>query len=199
MSIHSNIVLWLLLLAVLPDHTSYETKWIVLKNCSVTVNGSTNINKFTCTVPGYESDDTLTCFRNTDGATIKMKGRLDIPVDGFDCANAMMTKDLRKTIQSKTFPYLRIQFIALERYPALKAAEENITGMVGIELAGVKKQMEINYTISMDEKAVVSLRGTQSIRFSDFNLAAPRKLGGMIKTDDRLDVMFTIHCRIIKQ
>ena len=198
MSIQKNIAVWLLFLAVIPDHTIYATKWIVLKDCTVTVNGSTNINRFACSVPGYQSDDTLTCFRNNDGTVIKMKGGLDIPVDGFDCANPMMTKDLRKTIQSKMFPYLRIQFISLKKYPLLKTAQENIAGIVSIELAGVKKQMEVNYTISMDEKGIVYLRGTQSIHFSDFNLVAPRKLGGMIKTNDRLEVVFTIHCRIIK-
>lgn len=187
----------MLLVTVVPDYATYATKWIVLKDCTVLVNGSTNINKFTCSVPDYGSNDTLTCFRNDNGKVVLMKGALDIPVDGFDCGNAMMTKDLRKAIHSKIFPYLRIKFISLQRYPALKVMQEEITGIVDIELAGITKQLQVNYTISMDEKGIVCLRGSQNILFSYFGLVAPRKLGGMIKTNDRLDVVFTIHCRII--
>ncbi|MEP7277326.1 MAG: YceI family protein [Bacteroidota bacterium] len=197
MSFQKNIAAGLLLVLMIPHYTTAPTKWLILKACTVTVNGSTNINKFTCIIPDYGNHDTLTCFRSNRSTAVSMTGQLIVPVAGFNCASTIMTRDLRKTLQSIAFPSLFIQFVSLQRYPALKLQEEHIAGRVIIELAGVKKQLEVNYTISMDEMGVVSLKGTQSILFTDFNLIAPRKLGGMIRTNNQLDVVFVIHCKII--
>ncbi|MEP6750483.1 MAG: YceI family protein [Bacteroidota bacterium] len=174
-------------------------KWLILKECMVRVNGTTNINKFACTVAGYSNSDTVTCSTGkTSSGSIDMSGDVALHVFNFDCVNTMMTKDLRKTLKEKEYPLFFIHFISMERYPRLKPSAECITGLVSIELAGVKKLFTINYTISMDEKGIIGLSGMQTIHFSDFNLMAPRKLGGMIKTSDKLEVEFLVHCRIIK-
>ncbi len=169
---------------------------MILKDCTVRVNGSTNINKFSCVVPDYLRSDTLTCYKGNDLPVI-LSGRLALPVISFDCSNSMMTNDLRKTLKAKEFPSLNIYFISLEKYPELNNTQESITGVVNIELAGVSKKIEINYQISMDEHKIIHLVGTQTIRFSDFALVPPRKLGGMIRADDRLDVIFKINFKRI--
>ncbi|MFT4153345.1 YceI family protein [Parafilimonas sp.] len=168
-----------------------KTKWIVLNNASVRVNGSTNVNKFSCLVNGYFSLDTITCYKN--GNVTALHGKLAIPVTSFDCMNAMMTSELRKTLKAKEFATLNINFISLNKYPALKPEQESINGIVTIELAGVTRKFEVNYKISMDAGRVIHMTGVQSIHFSDFKLTPPRKLGGMIKADDKLEVMFQIN------
>ncbi len=172
-----------------------KKKWLILKECSVKVNGTTNVNKFTCRVPDYPGRDTITCLVSSN--KVAMSGQVTMPVISFDCANAMMTGDLRKTLHAKEFPSFFIYFISLEKYPALGPAPEPVAGVVTIELAGVKKQLDIRYKISMDGHSIIRLEGAQTIHFSDFGLAAPRKLGGMIRASDQLDVEFTITCRLI--
>ncbi len=172
-------------------------KWIILKDCTVRVNGSTNINKFSCSIPEYQRSDTLTCYRPGNEVPVVLSGRLALPVISFDCNNSMMTNDLRKTLKAKEFPSLNIYFISLEKYPELNHAQEPITGLVNIELAGISKKIEVNYRFSMDEQKIIHLVGTQTIRFSDFLLVPPRKLGGMIRADDRLDVIFRINFKRI--
>jgi len=171
-------------------------KWVILKDCSVTVNGSTNINKFSCHIPEYLRTDTLICNTNGLNDAVALSGKLTLPVISFDCANKLITNDLRKTLKAKEFPALHIYFLTLEKYPDVKG-HETISGTVNIELAGVAKKITVNYTFSINEQKVISLAGTQSIRFSDFMLVPPRKLGGMIRTDDRLDISFVIHMKRI--
>jgi hypothetical protein len=174
-------------------------KWVILKDCTVKVNGSTNVNKFSCSISGYPNADTLLCYAvSNEALPVMMQGQLTLPVAGFDCLNSMMTNDLRKTLKAKEFPALRIHFISLEKYPALTAAQEVITGVVGVELAGIVKRIEVRYTISTDTQGIVHLIGNQSIHFSDFGLIPPRKLGGMIRANDRLDVEFRINFQVIK-
>ena len=126
-----------------------------------------------------------------------MNGYMALPVFNFDCINKVMTKDLRKTLKEKEHPTFFIHFISMDRYPLLQSTEECVNGEVTIELAGLKKQMAVIYRISMNNQGTLEIKGEQSIYFSDFNMAAPRKMGGIIRANNKLNVEFTIHCRVI--
>jgi hypothetical protein len=185
-------ILWISLLLFSPPEKS---KWVINENSSLSVNGTTNINKFSCDIPTYDQTDTLIMSRaNKD---IALTGNIGLKVESFDCHNSMMTKDLRKTLKEKDFPRLFIHFLSLSEFPQLSAEPKPITGWVNIELAGISKRFEINYKVSMDDQKIIHLLGTRDINFSDFNLIPPRKLGGMIKTNDQLSVAFHLKMKSI--
>jgi hypothetical protein len=194
--------LYILLIAIaglsfLPADNS-KVKWLVLKGGTLNVAGSTNINTFSCIIPDYSIPDTLICYKNKGkDQSIAMTGLVSLPIFSFDCHNNMMTADLRKTLKAKDFPKLIIHFVSLRKFPELKTTPENITGMVYIELAGIAKKFEVNYTISMDEQKVIHLVGKRSVNFSDFHITPPRKLGGIIQTKDKLDVEFHLSLKNI--
>lgn len=179
----------LLLLSLIPPP---GVKWVVLKGATLRVNGTTNVNKFSCLVKDYANPDTLVFYQNNS-----MSGAVSLPVLSFDCMSAPMTDGLRKALNAKTFPRLVITFLSISKYPALQSTEELISGVVNIELAGKMKKISVSYRIFMDPQQVIHLIGKQTIRFSEFGLTAPRKLGGMIKTDDQLDVEFNISFKAI--
>ncbi len=176
----------------------YKAKWLVTKEGAVRVEGSTNVNRFSCSVSGYANADTITCYKkNSTDMAVALEGRLSIPVASFDCLNKMMTKDLRKTLKETDFPMLVIHFISMDKYPELKLGQEQVNGIVDIELAGTKKRIAVNFNISVNNQQVVHLSGTQHIHFSDFNLVPPKKLGGIIKANDKLEVTFNINFKVM--
>jgi hypothetical protein len=180
----------LLLLTLVPP--SPDVKWVVLKGGMLRVNGTTNVNKFSCVVKDYANPDTLVFYQNKT-----MSGSVSLPVLSFDCMSGPMTDGLRKALNAKEFPRLNISFLSLSKYPSLQSTEEMISGVVNIELAGNTRKVAVNYRIFMDNQHVIHLIGKQTIRFSEFGLTPPRKLGGMIKTDDQLDVEFYINFKAI--
>lgn len=120
-----------------------------------------------------------------------------LDVQSFDCHNPMMTKDLRKTLKQKEFPKIRISFINLSKYPGASGESEQIKGAVYITLAGIKKRFDINYRVVLTGTTVLTLIGSQTINFSDFNITPPRKLGGMIKTNDMLSAEFVLKVNVL--
>lgn len=176
---------------------SNKVKWVVLNGGTLRVNGSTNINTFSCIVANNAPSDTLTLSLNKDGSEL-MTGNINLDLFGFDCHNPMMTLDLRKTLKAKDYPVMKINFLSLEKNPCLKTTQEAIKGWVNIELAGVIKKYEVDYKLSMDNMHVIHLIGDRSVNFSDFNLTPPRKLGGMIKANNNLDVEFSLNIREVK-
>lgn len=175
----------------------YAIKWVTTKGCSLKVDGRTNVNTFSCVIADYSTPDTLTLQKLTSTDPISLTGCLKLDVVNFDCKNAIMTKDLRKTLKQKSFPKLIIRFINLNKYPDFKNRDDVIKGLVNIELAGVTKRLVIDYLFKQDQNTSFSLVGTRKIRFSDFNIVPPRKLGGMIKTEDDLKVEFNLNVKII--
>ncbi|WP_090106681.1 YceI family protein [Chitinophaga sp. CF118] len=173
-------------------------KWVVLKGSTLRVDGSTNLNKFSCLLKDYESPDTLLFYQNNDkNLPVFMSGSVRLPVLSFDCMSGAMTEGLRKALNAKEFPRLKITFLSLKKYPALKTTEEVISGIVYIEMAGTSKKVEVNYRICMDNQQVIHLVGKQTIAFTDFGLAPPRKLGGIIRADDQLDIEFNLNFKTI--
>jgi hypothetical protein len=179
-----------------PEKENAPIKWTISQNSSLSVNGSTNVNKFSCVIPAYDRIDTLTVGSKKDHG-VTLSGNIGLNISSFDCHNSGMTKQLRKTLNEKQFPLLHIRFLSLNKLPELTAQPEGITGMVIIEIAGVSKHFEIKYQIDRDNQKTIHLVGSRVIDFSDFNLVPPRKLGGMIKTKDELSVEFHMNMKAI--
>jgi hypothetical protein len=199
---YRNILLIILLILSvtcfsMKNNRAETIRWVVSQNSSLSVSGSTNINKFTCVIPSYDQVDTLTAnANNRDGVAI-LSGMIGLSINSFDCHNSGMTKQLQKTLKDKEFPILFVRFLSLSKLPELAIKPEVITGMVNIKLAGVNKRFEINYQISQDAQKVIHLIGSRELNFSDFDLIPPTKLGGMIKTKDQLTVEFHLKMKTI--
>src|SRR5262245_60850126 len=137
--------MFIICLLALLMHGTPDVKWVIVDGCKLQISGRTNVNKFGCSVTDYDSVDTLTV-----GGDLSMTGHLQLDIGRFSCANELMTKDLRKTLEAKDYPQLSIRFVSLSKLPCWKWKQETISGTVVIELAGVVKQFHILYTFSKD-------------------------------------------------
>lgn len=179
------------------QETAETKKWLIEENSSLCVNGSTNVNKFSCEIPAYDQTDTLFLSKGESDKEITLSGSIKLKVKVFDCHNPMMTRDLQKILKEKQFPVLHIGFLSLSKLPYLHLKPELITGMVNIEIAGTQKSFRVNYQISQDDQKVIHLLGSRAINFSDFNLIPPKKFGGLVKTKDKLSVDFNLNIKAI--
>jgi len=172
-----------------------KVSWIVQKSSSLSIHGRTNINRFSCGVAEYAEADTITflgegCRGQIRG--IPLCGALRINIGDFDCRNRVMTGEFKKTLQYRQYPQLKITFLSLERMPAFGPRPETVKGLVCIELAGVSRQVEMDYTSGREDATTVQLTGSRQLSFSDFGLQPPQKMGGLIRVNDVLDIQFVL-------
>lgn len=172
------------------------TKWVIATGCSLKVDGSTNVNKFTCAISNYSKPDTI-LVTQSNRPVVQLTGSMELDVNRFDCFNPMMTADLRKTLKAKEFPHLVIKFISINHYPLSTEANTVTQGIVVIELAGISRTYSVNYRIISASRNFVNLVGFQQLKFSDFKITPPRKIGGMIKTNNELTVVFDLKMKVI--
>jgi len=106
-----------------------------------------------------------------------------------------MTADLKRTLKSDRYPYLKMTFSNLKSAPSLTRAEV-IEGAVNITLAGVTKMFTINFQIQGNQNDL-TISGKRIVSFSDFKLTPPAKVGGMIQTNQELLVEFYLKLKKI--
>lgn len=167
-----------------------SSKWVISKNSSLAVIGSTNVNRFSCTIMQYQKTDTVMSSQDQKNV-LSLSGEINIEVKSFDCNNSLMTKELRKTLKEAQFPTFQVRFLTLRATPTLKQNGNFPRGLVEIVIAGIAKRFEIDYQLSFD-KNTMYFTGSQLINFSDFKLAPPKKMGKLIQVRDQLKVMFLL-------
>ncbi len=192
-----RVIVFLFLLSI---SSSFTTRWnsailihrlIVLPTSTLTIDGKTNVNTFKCAIPKYVGKDTLVLHeggRNT--RPVFVKGSVDLDASSFDCGIALMTSDFRKTIKSKSFPAIVIDFISFERTPSYKYGEEKFKGIIKISLGGTTKLFEMDCTIEVNPSGLIHLKGGRDFTFSDFNLEPPKRMMGLVKVQEALNVSF---------
>lgn len=170
-----------------------KTKWLVQRTSTIRIAGSTNINSFCCHVNEYTGPDTI--ILNTTGESL---GALAVDIGNFNCNNRMMTSEFKNTLKYRQYPQLKIVFVSLERMPAFGTTTETVKGCVEVELAGISRKFEVTYSSCRTDSENVELVGSRIFGFSDFGLTPPRKMGGLVRVNDKLDVQFTLHLHQIK-
>jgi hypothetical protein len=172
-------------------------RWVVEKNSSLNIQGETNINSFQCDVTEYLKPDTLVYTKND--ATRKLSftnSCLAIDVKRFDCHNKFITEDFRSALKADENPTLKVVFISIDQF-SNSCINQTVQGIVDIELAHVIKRAEINYSVKMLTGNRIQMNGSQVFSFSDFNLRAPKKLAGLIRTKDKIKVNFQLFFKTI--
>jgi hypothetical protein len=190
-------VLPILALLMSNNPVTPPTKWTIEKSSTITVTGKSNVNEFNCQVPGYYQTDTIFVSQLSSSKDVRLSGNLEVDVFKFDCHSKMITKDLRKTLKSDQYPKLKIRFLSLDHLPEAQFTAQCIKGMVEVELAGVRKILQIPYVFVNNGTSGYLLNGTKTFYFSDFSLTPPRKLAGIVQVKDEFLVDFKLKVNIV--
>lgn len=146
------------------------------QNNGLEINGWTNINTFKCSNTKFQSPSSIYSF------TGKNLPNLIFKMDDFDCRNKMMTSDFRKILQSDKYPNLTIKFIEFT-----KTSSDRFNAILEVKMMTVSRKYQIEFSMYNN-----NLVGNKRVRFSDFKIIPPKKMGGMVYVKDELDLFFSL-------
>lgn len=194
------ICLWFMLLSVdagADKNAPVAQTWVVEKNSTLVIEGSSNINSFTCDVKEYIKQDTLVFLQEEKGKRVVFyRNAITIDVSQFDCHHKFITSDLRKTLKFPQYPVMKIHFISLDN-PAYAMPGQVIKGTLDIELAGVTRRMNFDYHVKNSSEKIIHMLGSQLMGFSDFKLEPPKKMAGLIRINEEIKVHVELYFRRI--
>lgn len=110
---------------------------------------------------------------------------INMSVEDFDCRNKMMTSDFRKVLQSDKYPNMTIKFLEFKKSTANK-----FEAVVEVKMMTVARKYSIEFSNYNN-----SLVGNKRLRFSDFKIVPPKKMGGMVYVKDELDLVFSLETK----
>jgi hypothetical protein len=173
-------------------------KWVIEKTSSLSIEGKSNVNNFKCDIIEYLKGDTILIYRNnsTEQKPIITKGGLTLNINRFDCHQNYVTADLKKTLKANENAYMKINILSLG-YIKSNLHNQTIKGNVEVQLAGVTRKIEIDYAVIRNQPGFLHLIGNKQLLFSDFNLTPPKKLAGLIKVEQEINVRFQLMLRAV--
>lgn len=178
-------------------HGPIVQKWVIDKGSSLYIQGRSNVSSFRCDIIEYLHPDTIRFCRDEPGQQeFAVKGGIAIDVNRFDCHHRMMTSDLKKMLKAGEHPKLKIDLLTLGYHNDDKDGQ-GAKGKVAIELAGITRCLDVDYTLQVDGSGYLHLYGERQVQFSDFGLTPPRKAGGLIRVQSSITVRFELILRAI--
>jgi hypothetical protein len=171
-------------------------RWVVDARSELIIRGSSNVNDFLCRTDCYQIQDTLQFVLRENDCEIQFSQKaMHVPLVSFNCGNELITKDFRDALNANRHPLLSIRFLSLDqKITTIRSGA--VSGLVEISLAGASRTYPVIYSISGNGNAL-TLSGTRTVCFSDFNLQPPRKMMGLIRVQDEVDVEFQLHLQRI--
>jgi len=145
----------------------------------VQINGSTNVNKFQCVNNKFKAETGVYNFTDRSLPNIILK------VNEFDCGNKMMTKDFQKILNAEKYPNMIVKFINITK------TQKNYIAVVEVKMMNQSKRYNVEFEVENNK-----LIGRKNVKFSDFKITPPKKMGGMIVVKDDLDLIFSLATKI---
>lgn len=145
----------------------------------VKINGSTNVNSFQCVNSKFKNDGSVYSFAEKNLPNIILK------VADFDCGNKMMTKDFQKILNSERYPEMTIKFVKFTK------AQKNYLAIVEVKMMNQSRRYNVEFELENNK-----MTGRKNVKFSDFNITPPKKMGGMIVVKDDLNLSFSLSTKI---
>jgi hypothetical protein len=165
--------------------------WNVVRSSSLEIHGTTNVNDFQCASGYFNGNDQLIQRWNTEMGERAISGDLFLEVNDFDCKNRVMNRDFQHTLKSEQYPVIKVRFLELKEANR-HGQSGKASGWVEISMAGKKKKYPILCDLIMLDDYYNLLKGSQVVRFSDFDLEPPQKGLGLVRVNDKLTVTFDL-------
>ena len=143
----------------------------------VKINGSTNVNTFQCINSKFKSESYSFSEKNLPNIILK--------VTDFDCGNKMMTKDFQKILNAEKYPEMTIKFLNFTRN------QKKFLAVVEVKMMNQSRKYNVEFNLENNKMV-----GRKNVKFSDFNITPPKKMGGMVVVKDDLDLTFSLSTKI---
>lgn len=170
-----------------------KERWIVEESSAMRVKGSSNVNKFTCSIESRTKKDTLSIdYAEGYGHINFVKNEVNIEARAFDCQNKLITSDMQETLKADKYPFITLTFLSIEKPTFQNFSSQSVKGKIRITIAGESNVYPIKYDMTPGTDGSILLKGKKEINIEDFDLEAPSKMFGMIQVDELIEVNFNM-------
>jgi hypothetical protein len=192
----------IIILALFPELVNAPAQRIMtwaVKESSVNIQGSSNVNRFSFSARNCEGKDTLEVYENIKGQKlIFSKGLFRLPVKKFRNGNPMLVRDFKKMLDCRNYPDILMNFQSITALAEGSTQHLAATAELEITLAGKTINRQVQVQTSRTGEYML-LTGCERLRFSDFTLKPPTGVMGFIDVRNELDIEFRFVLKVVNE
>lgn len=169
-----------------PDFKTFKA--FLTPESELIIKGHSNVNNFQCQYEITELSDSIkVSYSVADDVLSFSKAKLELKNLAFDCGNRGINRDFNKLLKTEEFPKIRIDLISAEK----RIKDSDITVMVDITICNISKSFEILVQVNKRNDDLI-VCGTLPIDINDFQLEPPKKMLGLVKVSNEIEIDFSL-------
>lgn len=196
----STCLLFLLSFFLLPSFGKKPHKIRILEKSKLHLEGRSNVNEFTCACEqDFGTLKTSLTIDHSTNAVFFPGTSLKIKTAGLDCGHRIMNKDLQKTLQAETHPFIEVELNRVLLNVNRKELNQYWTHLIAETcMTMVNKRCNIKMPVQARRvgASVYQFRSFQEIRLSDWDIEPPTALLGTIKVADTFVIYFDLFVEV---
>lgn len=167
----------------------YNTKIFFGSNSSLKIHCKTNVNSFDCNFDVNKLSDSLNVSYTNSGSLIEFsQANLILPNIFFNCGGRGINKDFHSLLKSEEFPEIQLTLVNIS---FLSKDLCNAQAQIDIVICDIIKTYKIPITINSETG--ITVKGRLPIDILDFSLEPPKKVLGMIKVSNEIEIEFNLN------
>ena len=158
----------------------------------IAINGTTNVNSFTCTTNGEIPRGYLTAeLLPGSNAVFFSDAKLNVRVHSFECRNRMMNKDLHEAMGGNNNPNISIKLKEIRpQQQTSRSGKNKIRAEFTITLNGVSRDEDIIVDFQQQDPFAMLVTGSKNLKMSDFGITPPSPAMGLVKVNNTINIEF---------
>ena len=150
------------------------------------VEGTSTVGRYVCRASAVGGHGRL-----DSRAPLRGAAELTATVASFDCGQAQMNRDFARALRAADHPVLRLTVTQAD----VAAGPDDATPVRAsgvLRVAGVERPVRFDAVATPLARGRMRVVGRYAMRMSDFGIAPPRGLGGLVRAHDRLTAHFDV-------
>lgn len=167
--------------------------YTINESSTLTIVGSSNINKFECT--SFQNLSKGTFYYKIDDNTINISNAtILLKTKSFDCNNPIYNHNFYKILNADKNPFIKIEILNLTDNTAFTTTNNGkIRATIAITLNNVRRLDEISVIWERNANKTYRFMGTKALQMSNFSIDATDALFGLVKIQDRVIIYFDLN------
>lgn len=195
-----GILLMLLTSSIAPgSRPPAELSYRILHTSRLFLEGTTNVNTFTCNCTCVQSFPRLQFemeVREESRNAVFDDAQLQISTKALDCGNRNMNKDLYETLKAGQYPSIGISILEANLSSGDNLAEaaewSDLTARARLTVAGVSRTALLKVKARKTGPGAYRFLSQYTIKMTDFNIEPPTAMLGLIKVNNQIEINFDL-------
>lgn len=190
-----RFILFFLLIPGLAHSQVTITDVCIIEDSEIIIYGTSNVTNYQCELYDLSNNQNIAIESQRVGNKVFLQDAIvTLSAKGFACDNKMMTKDFYKAIKGEKYPEILVEFheFTLEDLITNLPIQKNVPTLMSVKLAGVKRKYTTKLQQLQAKNNQLLFAGELNVSMSEFGIDPPTAMMGMIKTSDKIKIVYNI-------